>query len=171
MKYFFGLITVWVLIACTQISSTPLATTAPVLANPTQNNDLTPKFKGQTVYVPVYSHVYHENSQRPFNLAATLSIRNTDLTRAITITNVSYYNTQGQLIKQHLNAPLKLNALASTEFVIERRDVTGGSGANFIVEWSASERVSEPIMEAVMIAVGAGQGISFVSVGKAIKSY
>jgi hypothetical protein len=33
---------------------------------------------GQTVYVPIYSHIYSGLKGRPFNLAATLSIRNTD---------------------------------------------------------------------------------------------
>ena len=171
MKYFFGVICLWVLIACIQISSTPTTTISPVLAQTTQSNYLAPRFLGQIVYIPVYSHLYHENNQRPFNLAATLSIRNTDLAKETSIDSVRYYNTKGELVKQHLNSPVKLNALASTEFLVERRDVSGGSGANFIVEWSAREPVSEPIMESIMIAVGTSQGISFVSVGKPIKSY
>ncbi|MGD9103948.1 MAG: DUF3124 domain-containing protein, partial [Desulfobacterales bacterium] len=32
---------------------------------------------GQTVYVPIYSHIYSGLKGRPFSLAATLSIRNT----------------------------------------------------------------------------------------------
>ncbi len=43
---------------------------------------------GQTIYVPVYSHIYHNNRQEIFNLAATLSIRNTDLEQPIIITSV-----------------------------------------------------------------------------------
>ena len=35
--------------------------------------------KGQTIYVPAYSHVYHGDRQQPFQLAVTLSVRNTDL--------------------------------------------------------------------------------------------
>ena len=34
----------------------------------------TPQFKGQTVYVPVYSHIYSGDRELPFYLAATLSI-------------------------------------------------------------------------------------------------
>ena len=34
---------------------------------------------GQTVYVPIYSHIYSGVKGRPFDLAATLSIRNTNL--------------------------------------------------------------------------------------------
>ena len=43
-------------------------------------------YKGQTVYVPVYSHIYSGDREQPFYLAATLSIRNTDRIQAITIT-------------------------------------------------------------------------------------
>ncbi len=40
--------------------------------------DKTKVVMGQTVYVPVYSHIYHYNSQEHvMNLSATLSIRNT----------------------------------------------------------------------------------------------
>src|SRR5215831_2679018 len=41
---------------------------------------------GQTIYVPIYSHIYFQNKSRTLNLTATLSIRNTDLTHAITVT-------------------------------------------------------------------------------------
>lgn len=41
---------------------------------------------GQTIYVPVYSHIYHNKQEEIFNIASTLSIRNTDLTNPIIIT-------------------------------------------------------------------------------------
>jgi spore germination protein YaaH len=51
--------------------------------------DKTKVVMGQTVYVPIYSHIYHYNSQdHVMNLSATLSIRNTDLTNSIIITSV-----------------------------------------------------------------------------------
>lgn len=125
---------------------------------------------GQTIYVPVYSHIYHDNRQQILNLAATLSIRNTDLTNPIIITAVRYYNSDGKLVKQYLQQPIQLDALASSDFYISRSDTSGGLGANFIVEWVAQKTVSEPIVEAVMIATEFQQGVSFVSSGKVIKS-
>lgn len=133
--------------------------------------DLTSKFKGQTVYVSVYSHIYHENQNRPFNLAANLSIRNTDLNDTLTVTSVRYYDTDGRLVQNYLPKPTRLGPLASLIYVVERRDTTGGSGANFIVEWDSPQAVSEPIIEAVMASAGAGQGIAFITVGRPIKSY
>ncbi len=126
---------------------------------------------GQTIYVPIYSYIYHGDRQKIFDLAATLSIRNTDLNKPIIITSVRYYDSNGKLIKQYLERPIQLNAIASTDFFIDRTDSSGGLGANFIVEWVAQTEVSEPIVEAVMIATESQQGVSFISPGKVIKSH
>ncbi|MDZ8105508.1 MAG: DUF3124 domain-containing protein [Nostoc sp. DedQUE12a] len=125
---------------------------------------------GQTIYVPVYSHIYHHNRQEIFELAVTLSIRNTDLNNSMVVTSVRYYNSEGKLVKQYLERPIQLDALASTDFFINRNDTSGGLGANFIVEWVAQTEISEPIVEAVMIGTDFQQGISFTSSGRVIKS-
>ncbi len=45
--------------------------------------------RGQTVYVPVYSHIYYgDRDNHVMLLAATLSIRNIDLAKTITILSV-----------------------------------------------------------------------------------
>ncbi|MBD2569544.1 DUF3124 domain-containing protein [Anabaena lutea] len=124
----------------------------------------------QIIYVPVYSHIYHYNGQAIFNLAVTLSIRNTDLTNPIIITSVRYYDSDGKLIKKYLEHPIQLDALASSDFFVNKNDISGGLGANFIVEWVAKTEISEPVVEAVMIGTDFQQGISFVSPGKVIKS-
>lgn len=121
--------------------------------------DKTKVVMGQTVYVPVYSQIYHHNSQNhAINLSATLSIRNTDLANSIIITSVRYYDTNGQLIRQDIKSPVKLKPLASTDFFIAADDTRGGSGANFIVEWVALKTVYEPVIEAVMISTSSNQG-------------
>lgn len=127
---------------------------------------------GQTIYVPIYSHIYHYNSQNQImNLSATLSIRNTDSTDSIIITAVRYYDTDGQLIRQDVERPVALKPLASTSFFVAADDASGGSGANFMVEWVAEKMVSEPVIEAVMINTSGGQGISFVSSGKVVERH
>ncbi len=125
---------------------------------------------GQTIYVPIYSHIYYENRQKSFDLAATLSISNTDLTSPMIVTAVRYYDTNGKLVRQYIERPIQLDALASTDFVVDKNDISGGSGANFIVEWVAETEISEPIVEAVMIGSTLQQGISWISPGKVIKS-
>lgn len=125
---------------------------------------------GQTVYVPVYSHIYFRNNQQAYNLASTLSIRNTDRSSPIIIKSVNYYNTDGNLVENYVNDALKMPPLASVEFFITQSNTSGGSGANFIVEWISETEVSEPVIESVMIGVSGTQGLAFSSPGKVIKT-
>lgn len=127
---------------------------------------------GQTVYVPIYSHIYRYNSQnRVLSLSATLSIRNTDSLNSIVITSVRYYDTDGQLLRQDIDHPVALKPLASTSLFVPTSDTRGGVGANFIVDWVAEKLVSEPVIEAVMISTSSSQGISFISPGKVIQQH
>ena len=128
-------------------------------------------FKSQTVYVPVYSHIYVGDREFPFDLTVTLSIRNIDPKHAITIVSVDYICSDGKLLQKYLEKPIKLNAMASTRYIIRESDKSGGSGANFIVRWQSDKNVNEPIIEGIMVGASFQQGISFVSRGKAIKEH
>jgi spore germination protein YaaH len=160
-----------ILLLLTSCNETQVSTpvTSPATATPVNNTEKV--VMGQTIYVPIYSSIYYENQTRSLNLAATLSIRNTDLKNPITITAIRYYDTNGKLLQEYINDSLQLPALGSKSFVVERLEEKGGTGANFIVEWTAATTVSEPVVEAVMISAQAGQGISFLSPGRVIKSY
>jgi hypothetical protein len=125
-------------------------------------------YKGQKVYVPVYSHIYAGNRKMQILLTVTLSIRNTDPQHPIMITTVDYYGTKGELLNKFLNKPIVLGPLESTHYIIPRDDKSGGSGANFLVEWSSEKPINQPIVESVMIGADGQQGISFTSRGQAI---
>jgi len=122
--------------------------------------------KGQTVYVPVYSHIYSGDREMPFYLTATLSIRNTDPRHPIALTAVDYYDSAGSLIRAYLERPTQINPLASTRYVVKESDKGGGSGAKFIVKWESDQEVNVPIIESVMIGAQTQQGISFTSRGQ-----
>jgi hypothetical protein len=122
---------------------------------------------GQTIYVPAYSHIYIGDRERPFLLTVTLSIRNIDPKHQINILAVDYYETQGKLVKKHLDKPLTLNPSESVRYVIAERDKSG-SGANFIVKWKSDRFVNPPIVESIMIGTQSAQGVSFTSRGRAI---
>lgn len=124
---------------------------------------------GQTVYVPVYSHIYSGNMGKPFDLAVTLSIRNTDPHSPITVTRVDYYDSEGKLLTRHLDKPIVLAPLAATRFILKESDRAGGSGANFIVAWKAAGPVTPALIESIMISTRAQQGISFASRGQVIR--
>lgn len=124
---------------------------------------------GQTIYVPVYSHIYQQNQKATFNLTATLSFRNADLDESLTLTKVLYYDSEGNLVKSFLDSVMTIKPLASTSFVIEEDDLSGGVGANFIVRWNAENSLFPPVVEAVMISTSQQQGISFVSHGRVLE--
>jgi len=109
--------------------------TAILLATKCQASSEINLFKSQTVYVPVYSHIYIGDRERPFDLTVTLSIRNIDPNHPITIVSVDYICSNGKLLQKYLKNPIKLNAMASTRFVVAASNKSGGSGANFIVRW------------------------------------
>ena len=124
--------------------------------------------QGQLLYVPAYSHVFHQSGE-PHLLTVTLSIRNTDRNHEIVLTKVQYFDSSGKLVRTMVERPLKLSPLASTEYVIDRNDKSGGSGASFIVEWNSGNPVTEPVVEAVMIDTSGGQGISFVTSSRVLQ--
>jgi hypothetical protein len=126
--------------------------------------------KGQTVYVPAYSHIYIGSKKRPFSLAITLSIRNIDINSAITLTEVNYYGSQGNLVESFVDKAETIKPQESIRFVIAEDEKEGGSGANFIVKWQSTTEVNSPIIESIMIGTRSSQGISFTSRGRAIIS-
>nr|WP_321464536.1 DUF3124 domain-containing protein [uncultured Desulfobulbus sp.] len=129
------------------------------------------KWLNQTLYVPIYSHIYADERYRdtPFQLTATLSIRNTDPDNPLTLTSVRYYDSQGKLLQQYLDKPTSIAPLSSIRFIVPESESKGGSGAKFLVDWEAKTAVIEPIVESVMIGTKMQQGISFISTGRVIK--
>lgn len=123
----------------------------------------------QVLYVPAYSHIFFRDERRTINLATTLSIHNTDPSREIQLRAVEYYNSEGELVRRHLDEPRALGPFASTWYVVEESDLSGGVGANFIVEWSSEEPVSPPAVETVMISTAQQQGISFTSQARVLE--
>jgi hypothetical protein len=84
------------------------------------------------------------------------------------ITTADYYETKGNLLKKFIEKPVLLNPLESIRYVVPEKDKSGGSGANFIVEWRSEKSVNPPITETIMIGTQNQQGISFTSRGQVI---
>jgi hypothetical protein len=127
------------------------------------------EMQGELIYVPIYSRIYYEDSKNTLELAATLSIHNVNPDRTITVTKADYYNTSGKLIQKYVEKPLVLNPLETKHLVIEKANVAGGLGANFLVEWQANTEVVSPLVEALMVNASHNLGIAFTSNGKVIK--
>ena len=127
--------------------------------------------KGETVYVSVYSNLFIGNVKEKFELSSLLSIRNIDPKYEITILKADYYDTNGRKIKSEIHSPVELKPLASKFYFIEPQDVSGGEGANFIVQWEAKQGVNQPIIEAVMLNVYNRQGVAFRCPGEIITEH
>jgi len=138
---------------------------------PGQANSQSQLSAGETVYVSIYSNIYSGPKKVPFQLAAMLSIRNTDPKYPITIQKVDYYDNQGTMIERYIKEQFELRPFASTHFYIKEYDKRGGPGANFIVKWGSANKVNRPIVEGIMLGLTSGQGLSFVCPGQVIKEH
>ena len=58
----------------------------------------------------------------------------------------------------------------TAELFVEIREKAGGSGANFAIQWAASNSVSPPIIEALHTRYQAGFSLAFISRGKVISA-
>lgn len=124
---------------------------------------------GETVYVPVYANVFSAPKAIPFPLATILSIRNTDPVHGIVLRAADYYDSHGKLLRRHVETARPLAPLETVTIYLPAEEAGGGVGANFLVRWSAAQEVNVPIVECVMLGTKSGQGISFVSPGRAIR--
>jgi len=126
---------------------------------------------GQTVYIPSYANVI---SGPPIYmvvpLRANLVIHNTDPVQSITITQIDDHDTKGRKVSSYLPAPVTLNPLGAMRVVVrEPKKEPEGLGANFIIQWKADKKVTEPIIECLIIGSLGAQGFSFVTQGRIVK--
>lgn len=121
-----------------------------------------------SVYVPVYSDIYSQGKHLRFLLTSTLSIRNTSYSDTIAIRSIEYYDTRGVKVRDFLEHPIFVLPMETLEYVIEEDDRSGGSGANFMVIWSAKHAGIKTVIQAIMISVSGQQGVAFKTDGVSI---
>lgn len=126
------------------------------------------KFKGQVLYMPIYSNIPCKDKAF-FDLSAFIAIHNTDMNHSIKVTKVFYFDNNGKLVKNFLDKEQILSPLSATTFFVPKNDKSG-TGANFIVEWISDLPVTEPLIESVMVSCDTNYGISFLSKGKVIRT-
>lgn len=130
---------------------------------------------GQTVYLPVYSHIWHGDrvvdGKYPLKnlVSALVSIRNTSLKTPIRVTSARYYSTQGKLLREFVSKPVQVGALGTLELFVERKESEGGSGANFVIVWDAPAPTNAPIIDAVHADIKGHQTLTFITTGYPIQ--
>lgn len=121
------------------------------------------------IYVPIYSDIYIDTKTQKSLLAATLSIRNTSFTDSLFVSKINYFNTDGTLVRSYLDKAISLPPMATINYVVEKEDDTGGTGANFVIELSANSEDIKPIVQAIMVEYSGNKGFAFSTDGYSIK--
>lgn len=153
---------------CSSQPSSPVG--ARRMALPANAVEVAPKERqierGQILYVPCYSHVYLLDG-KPYNLAITLSVRNTSRSQTLIVRSVEYHDSQGKMVEDMAaNEEIELPPLSVAEFFVREDDTSGGSGASFIVDWISEGPISDPSVECAMVGSSGSLGVSFLTVGK-----
>jgi len=125
-------------------------------------------FNKKQIYVPVYSHIFL-SEDRFLKLSIMLSIRNTDLSKDLYVESIDYYNTEGSLVRQYISKPHILKPMATIEYYVDLEDMSGGTGANFIVNIASKDKTSLPIVQAVMTNIGSNNSLTFLTQGHIIE--
>lgn len=124
--------------------------------------------KGQTLYLPIYSHMLYGNVGKSGKasqalLSALISIRNTDIQRPIRIRSAKYFDTQGKLLAERVPAPVLIPPLGTYELFVELNDASGGSGANFLIKWDSEQPASPPLVESLHVNMDGGKAVIFMT--------
>ena len=122
-----------------------------------------------TSYLSVYSEIYSETEHRTHNLTSTISMRNTNSQDTIYLNKAEYFDTHGNSIRTYFDFPIYIKPMETVEIVIDEKDRSGGTGANFLFQWSIKPTSHEPYFEGVMISTSGQQGLSFTTQGRRVE--
>ena len=136
-----------------------------------------PLVRGQTLYLPVYSHIWYgdvDGKGKPEKtlVSVLVSIRNTDPSRSIRLLSARYYDTEGRQLREYIQSPRTVAAMGTLELFVPRSDDTGGSGANFVIAWQSDLAVNPPIVEALHVNLpsGSGRSVAFTTAARPISA-
>lgn len=123
---------------------------------------------GQHLYLPIYAFIQYGDVDtrgvaRQVPVSALVSIHNTDLDRPLKLLSARYYSTEGKFLRNFVSSPRILKPMETLEFLVERRDMVGGSGANFVIQWEAEVPVSPPLVQALHVEMQTNRAIVFTT--------
>lgn len=123
---------------------------------------------GQHLYLPIYAFIQYgdfdrSGAARQLPVSALVSIHNTDLDKPLKVLVARYYSTEGKFLRNFLSAPRILKPIETLEFLVERRDEVGGSGANFVIQWESDVPVSPPLVQALHVEMQTNRAIVFTT--------
>ncbi len=127
-----------------------------------------PLSKGQSLYLPVYSHMLYGNLGKKGTasqvlLSTLVSIRNTDGKRPLRLLSARYYDTHGKLLSERVASPQVIPPFGTIEIFVELNDASGGSGANFLIKWDAEQAINPPLVEGLHVNMDGGKAVVFMT--------
>ncbi|MBI9037208.1 MAG: DUF3124 domain-containing protein [Bacteroidales bacterium] len=161
------LLSIFLLFSCTNSNTVDKVPKKDLNKNYSKIDFKTLKFS-QTVYVPIYSEIYSRSEKHVFQLTSTLSIRNISLKDSLFVSEINYYNSKGDFVRNYTDKMIFLKPLETIEFIVEEKDISGGMGANFLILWGSNIENLNPVFQGVMIGTSNQQGISFITNGVVI---
>jgi hypothetical protein len=120
-------------------------------------------------YLSIYSQIYSQSEHKTHNLTAMVSLRNTSIKDTIYLLKAEYFDTHGKSVRTYFNQSIFLAPLETTEIIIDEKDISGGTGSNFIFDWKTPKNCPEPLFEGIMNSTMGQQGLSFVTQGYRIE--
>jgi len=123
---------------------------------------------GQSLYLPIYSHIWHgemDKNGQPMKtlVSVSVSIRNTDAAKSIRILSAQYFDTDGKKLRDYVTTPKTIGPMGTFELFVPRSDDSGGSGANFVINWKSDKPASTPVVEGFHANLPVGRSIAFTS--------
>ncbi len=123
---------------------------------------------GQHLYLPIYAVIQYgdldrSGAARELPVSALVSVHNTDMDKPIRLLGARYFATDGRFLRNFVPAPRVLKPMETVEFLVERRDVAGGSGANFVIQWESAVPVSPPLVQALHVELQTNRAIVFTT--------
>ncbi len=168
-KIFVPLFLSLLILSCAEKTKKEVSSIDPInWSNRTANIPEQDSLLNGTSYLSVYSEIYSETEHRTHNLTSTISMRNTNLKDTIYINKAEYFDTKGNSIRTYFEEPIYIKPMETVEIVIDEKDRSGGTGANFLFQWSIKPNSHEPYFEGVMISTSGQQGLSFTTQGRRV---
>jgi hypothetical protein len=145
-----------------------------LLVSSAANADEPALAQGQTLYLPIYSHVWHGDLKEggyPLKslVSALVSIRNTDPKVPICVLSARYFDTGGKQLHEYIGTAKIIPPMGTYELYVERKENAGASGANFLFAWEANSPANLPVVEAVHADIQGHRTLSFITEARAIR--
>ena len=78
-------------------------------------------------------------------------------------------NKNGKLLKEFVPSIVVIPPLGTHELFVPRSDASGGSGANFLIAWSAETSVNPPLVEALHADIQPERTLTFITSARPIQ--